>query len=175
MPGPEPKEEQKFFFEADPESLESGVNWLEQADAFNGVIQGAGAKTQVDSMAPMGVQVEASLKRIQNSWVAVEFGRVKKDYVIHTIPLNPRLDFGNKNVFQAVSRITILLLNEVVPFDLQVNVFPPDSKWSVKAISYKILQGADAWNLDLSQLEEKVIPKLAEDLAKFCIGARAGR
>jgi len=183
MPTPPEKPQSKpqgFFFEEDPDSTESGVDWSEQSAFFNSVIQTEGkhkAKegSEMPSMVPMGIQSEASLKRLQNGWIAVEFGKVRKDYAIHTIPINPRVDFGNKDVFAQTCRITILLLNEIVPFDLQVNVFPPDPNWSVKAVSYKIIGGVDAWNLDLDKLEAEVMPKILEQLTQYCMAKNTQR
>jgi hypothetical protein len=108
------------------------------------------------------------MKKLETSFVRVEYGVVRQDYVIHTIPTHSRKNFSNPEVLKQAMYQTVTRLQRVIPNDLQVDIYPPDPEWEVKAVSYIIRRGADAWNLDRDKLEGEVLPEIKIALTEVC-------
>lgn len=157
----------KFFFEEDPESSGNDVSWSEHSETFFDQIKDLGI-IQKESLAPHGVSVDMQMQKMETTLIRIEYGVVRQDYVIHTIPTHPRKNFSNPAVLKQAMYQTISRLQQVIPLDLQVDVYPPDPQWEVKAVSYVVRKGSDAWNLDRAKLENEILPEVKLALTDLC-------
>jgi hypothetical protein len=160
-------EEGKFFFEEDPQSSANDINWVEHSDTFYNQIKDMGI-LQKESLSPHGVSVDMEMQKMETSFVRIEYGIVRQDYVIHTIPTHHRKNFSTPEALKKAMYQTVTRLQAVIPNDLQVDIYPPQPEWEVKAISYIVRRGADAWNLDREKLEKEILPQIKIALTEVC-------
>lgn len=160
-------DEGKFFFEEDPSSSSNDINWSEHSDTFFEQIKDMGI-LQKENMAPHGIVIDMQVKKMETTLIRIEYGIVKEDYVIHTIPIHHKKNFSREDVLKQAMYQTVVRLQKIIPADLQVDIYPPDTDWHVKAISYVIRRGSDAWNLDREKLENEVLPDIKLFLTELC-------
>lgn len=161
----------KFFFEEDPAAEESGVTWNEHADTFFHGLKEADLLKEREKIdfAPMGTQVEMQTEHKTTKLVDIEFGVVKSDYVIHITPVHSTKNLTKRPLLEEAVKHAVVELNKVVPSNLNVEIFLPREDYEIKAISFIIREGADAWNLDMKKLSNEVVPKMLEDIGKICM------
>lgn len=159
--------ETKFFFEEDassPGSLDSS----EQADIFGEVVAESGVKSGMTSMAPLGVEVLSDVKEIRNTLLLVEYGTVGDDYAIHVTPLHPSRNLQNDQKLNRAIRLVVEEMNKYIPFDVRVDIHLPQKDWEIKATSF-IARGAKvAWNVDINDLNTKLIPSIVDGVTNIC-------
>lgn len=167
---------QKFFFEEDTSvsgQEESGITWDEHADTFFNVLEGAGVTADKDSLAPKGVETErykTTSKKTQ--LLELEYGIIKEDYVIHITPCHPHRNLTQRTALAEAVKACVFALNDIVPFDLKVRLHLPQDNWEIKAISFVIEGGADAWNLNRETLEQVTIPDIEAKVTAICMKAK---
>ena len=159
----------KFFFEEDAEDPISGVTHTEQADIFSDVLEGIGVSANIDSMEPMGaVAKRLEMHDIKNGLLHIEYGIVDQDYVIHLTPTHPKRNLSSDTKLRSSIEKTIMCLNKVVPFDLQVEIHLPRADWEIKVLSFIVRGAATAWNIDVSYLESIIIGEIGPELTAIC-------
>ena len=159
----------KFFFEEDIEELSTGVTPIEQADFFNGVVGGLGVSGALDSMEPMEAQAKRlEMKDIKNNLVMVEYGIVDKDYVLHITPLHAKRNLTNDTKLRIAIEQTMIALNKIIPFDIQVEIHLPREDYEVKALSFVARGAAVAWNLSTTDLDNLITGEIVPALTTIC-------
>lgn len=166
----------KFFFEEDPEASEgTGLTPEEHTDCFltaleaNGIIKDRGFLPSLD---PFQVQAEtAKTQHKTTGLIDIEYGIAKSDYVLHITPLHHQKNLTNKNLLDAAVKTAVMELNKIVPPTMHVDIFLPRHDYEIKATSFVIKDGGDAWNLDRDKIETEVVPQLVELIGKICMRA----
>ena len=163
--------ENKFFFEEDSEaSSDATINAKDQADIFGAIVAEAGVSSNLESMAPLEmVAGKNELKTINTTIVTVEYGIVQDNYTVHITPTHKQRNLSRQSKFSEALEATIILMNTKVPFDLRVEIIPPQEDWEVKMLSFIIQGGATAWNFDIADFEATVIPKILEKITAICM------
>jgi len=163
--------ENKFFFEEDSDTAgATGVSAEEQADIFGNILSESGVTSSIESMAPMVAQpVAMSTKKMENAVAVIEYGIVDKDYVLHITPVHPQRNLSADHKLNAALKAVVISLNEIVPFDLQVMIHPPQEDWKVKALSFVIKEGAEAWNFDREKFEDETVHDIAQKITDICV------
>jgi len=166
----------RFFFEEDPEAKEeTGLTWGEHTNTFIDVLKKDGFIKEGDAAIALGdtLKAEADVvktKHSKNSLLDIEFGIIQSNYAIHITPLHPHKNLTNPKALDRAVREAVIILNKIIPPNLQVDIFLPRADYELKAISFVIREGAEAWNLDAANLENIAIPQLMEQIGKVCMG-----
>ncbi len=164
--------ENKYFFEEDADADSgTGVTFEEQADVFGNVLADAGIDSSLSSMTPLQAEpVKINMQQLSNGVLLVEYGIIGPDYVMHITPTHPQKNLTSSNKINLAIRITILELNKIVPYDLRVDIHTPKEEWDVKAISFLVRGGAEAWNLDIKSIDA-VVPNIFNKITELCTKA----
>lgn len=164
----------RFFFEEDPEAgAESGLTWEEHTDAFLNFLGDSGnIKDKAGiSLEPMQTGVDMKTEHHITRLLDIEYGVVKSDYVIHITPIHPHKNLTAEAVLKKAVLAAIAILGQIIPTTLPVRVFLPRKDFEVKAISFVVVDGAEAWNLDHAEIKDKAVPELVEQIEKICMQA----
>ena len=163
--------ENKFFFESDPEDQDGGSFTPEdQANIFGSIVSEIGLKSDIDSMAPMSaVPDKVEMKTKTDNLILLEYGIVQNNYTIHLTPIHQRRNLSDNNKLNDAIKTIVLLMNKMVPFDLKVSIHLPQEDWEIKALSFVIEGGADAWNFNVADFEETIIPEIFDKISKICM------
>lgn len=160
----------KFFFEEDSEAQNgTGVSYEEQADIFGAALEESGVGNKLGSMAPLQAEVTPMKLEVEsNKLIQIEYGIVGKDYVVHITPTHPNRNLQSDQKLNAAIKAAILTMNQVVPFDLQVQIHLPQEDWDVKVLSFVLKDGADFWSFDQNKFKAVSIPELMQQLSAIC-------
>lgn len=163
-----------FFFEEDPVAEDSGITAKEHADTFFSALETEGIikdRQGISSFDQLKNEAAQSTEKKRNALVEVEFGVVNDDYVLHVTPTHPHKNLQKRQLFEVAVRECVILLNQVVPTTLTVDIYLPQPDWEIKATSFIIRGGADAWNLDVQKIASETVPLILERVAKICAQA----
>jgi hypothetical protein len=160
--------ENKFFFEDDSEDSSSSAK--DQADVFGAILEEAGINSPIESMAPMGVVPDkVEMKSDKTQIVSIEYGIVKNNYAIHITPTHNKRNLSSDAKMSSAIKEIITEMNKKVPYELKVAIHLPQEDWEVKALSFVIEGGADAWNFDIKDFESESIPVILEKVTQICM------
>lgn len=161
----------KFFFEEDTEEIiSSGVSSEEQADIFGSSLEGMGVSGAPDSMEPISYEIKPmKVKEKKTNLLLIEYGVVDQDYVLHITPTHPKWNFTDNKKLRTAIETVVIILNQIVPFDLKVEIHLPKEDWEVKVISFVIRGAANAWNLELEPLDAIIEKEVDVKLASICM------
>lgn len=164
-----PQDKEKFFFEEDPESQsDSGMSWNEHSGTFFSALQEIGIAKEAQDLMPMDVQAATvNLKTITGKLAVIEYGIVDNDYVIHITPTHPKYNLGHLQLYNEALKEAVIVLNQVIPQTLRVDIFHPQPDWEIKAISFVVRGGAQSWNFDVSSVES-VIEQILKKVEEIC-------
>jgi hypothetical protein len=158
-----------LFFEPDPEaSPASELTWEEHGDTFSSGIAEAGAHGEI-SFAPIEASVDMITEKKHTSLVEIEFGVMGNDFLVHITPLHGQKNLTKPHVFQAAMTDVVKIMNEYVPTDLQVDIFLPRQDYEIKATSFKIRGGNDAWNFDVATFKVEAIQRILDTVTEHCL------
>lgn len=155
-------DETKFFFEPDTETSESGITNEEHADTFFNTLKEAGIiHEQIpESMEAQQAQAQAAMSKVETRLLQVEFGTYLDNYAVHITPTHPQRNLSDELAVKKALKELVLILNDYVPYTLQVQLHLPQSDWKMKVLSAVVVGGASAWNFDTDKLEKEGIPRL---------------
>lgn len=132
---------------AQPGSMDEAINWVE------GVRPEEGAVTTA---------INGGMKRLEDTILQLEFGTYDGNYSVHLTPAHAQRNLRDDDHVAKAVNAAIVLLNQVVPYNLQVKIHMPRPDWKMKVISFVIEGGAHAWNFDIPKVEAECIPKIFE-------------
>ena len=166
----------KFFFEEDPESeKDSGISWEEHTDTFLSVLKKEGYLQDLpfDKLS-LGSEMKAEAdrnetKHVTSSLLDIEFGVIQSNYVLHITPVHAQKNLSKPALLNEAVKTAVILMNQVIPANLDVKIFMPRVDYPVKAVTFSIAGGGEAWNFDQTQLETEVVPKMLEQIGKICM------
>lgn len=161
-------QDRKFFFEEDPEleeTIKSGV-FFEELEK-SGIIK----STEGMDMNPLTPEAESKTQVKRTGTVEIEYGRVKNDYILHVTPIHPRKNLTKRSLLELAVKTCVVTLNKVVPPSLHVDIYLPQEDWEIKAISFIIRDGWNAWNLDRDRVEAETVPALLDEVGAVCMKA----
>ena len=161
--------ENKFFFEEDPEGGE--LTAKDQADIFGHLMSEVELTSAIESMEPMGVELDGKIemKTHSDNLITLEYGIVQDNYTLHITPIHQRRNLTSQNKLNEAIKSVILLMNQKVPFDLKVAIHLPQEDWEIKALSFVIEGGANAWNFNIPEFEELIIPEIFKSVSNICM------
>ncbi len=163
----------KFFFEPDEAQApqnDSFFNALESA----GVIQTHSKAEQVQNFlsgGEQGAEPAASMKKYESRLVSIEHGTYQNNYAIHLTPIHPQKNLATDAHVKQALRELVLIMNEHVPYTLQVELFMPRDDWKMKVISAVIKNAAGAWNFDSEKFDREAIPRIHAAVEAVCMGS----
>lgn len=166
------KDDTFFFEEEGDDGLAIGGTGKEQADTFMSMLESEGIikeRGAIVSFDPIKNAPDSDTKKATTTLVEIEYGTVKGDYVLHVTPIHPHKNLAKKQLLEAAVKQTIIILNNIVPPTLKVDIFLPRADYEIKATSYVIRQAADAWNFDSGRIETVVVPQVLEQVGKICM------
>lgn len=167
----------KFFFEEDPEGAkDSGITWEEHTDTFMNVLKDGGfIKEGIEAFSldtPLTAQADVSnTKKVRNVFVEIEYGIIQSNYAVHITPIHAQKNLTKQTLLNLAIKQAVFILNQHIPPSVRVEIFMPRPDYEIKAISFVVKEGAEAWNLDTAKIEIEAIPKLLEEIAKICMQA----
>lgn len=165
-------EKPKFFFEADTTAEDSGLNQKEHADTFFNTLKTAGViqDSPEDSLEAKQAQADASMKKLESKVLLIEYGTYQTHYAIHITPTHPVKNLSSEPMVKKALMEFVVILNEYVPYNLQVDLFLPREDWKMKVISAKVVDGTSAWNFNVALLESVGIPRIFNTIEKIILG-----
>lgn len=173
--------ETKFFFEEDAASDNSNQearsdifsqeteDKLGFSDIFGQVVEEkSGKKESMDGRSAMSMEIVSDLKEMRNSLLLIEYGTVGDDYVIHITPTHPTRNLQSDQKFSAALKKVVEEMNKHIPFDIRVDIHLPQKEWEIKATSFIARGAKTAWNVDIDDLNTKLIPVLFDGVTNIC-------
>jgi hypothetical protein len=161
--------ENKFFFEDDSEDSSSSAK--DQADIFGAILEGVGINSHLESMAPMGVVPDGKveMKSAKSQIVLIEYGIVQNNYAIHITPTHDKRNLSSDAKMGAAIKSIITEMNKKIPYELKVAIHLPQPDWEIKALSFVVEGGANAWNFDVAEFEAESIPAILKEVTQICM------
>jgi hypothetical protein len=162
----------KFFFEPDEAQAPQNDSFFDALESA-GVIQTSVNSNQVQSFLNGGEQEAeslASMKRLDSRVLSVEYGTYRDNYAIHLTPIHPQKNLATDAHVRLALKELVLIMNEYVPYTLQVELFMPRDDWKMKVISAVIKNAAGAWNFDSEKFDLEAIPRIHAAVEAVCMG-----
>ena len=159
----------KFFFEADPAATEPGLSWKEHAETFFNVLRDTGVIQTSESMEQKGVTASASMQVKSSKVLQVEFGTYQDNYAVHVTPIHPVKNIRTDGQMKAALFLLVKILNDYVPYNLQVNIHMPRADWKIKVVSAVVQGGATSWNFDRERLEREGIDRIIREIDRVLL------
>lgn len=158
----------KFFFEADNLGQEYSLTSQEHADTFFSTLQTAGIikDSPLENMEAKTVQADASMQKLENKLLQLEYGVYQENYAVHITPVHPQKNLkDNAQVNRALLELAFIL-KEFVPDSVHVDLFLPRKDFEMKVLSAVVRNGTKEWGFNIKEFEEKAIPKLFKAIEK---------
>lgn len=165
----------KFFFEPDETEKPQNDSFFSALEAV-GVIQTHANSDQVQNFLAGGEQEAeslASMKRLDSRVVSIEYGTYRDNYAIHVTPVHPQKNLATDAHVRLALKELVLIMNEYVPYTLQVELFLPRDDWKMKVISAVVKNAAGAWNFDTEKFDTDAIPRIHTAIEAICMGSFA--
>lgn len=165
-------EKLKFFFEPDLSTDDSGLSNQENANTFFSALKDSGViqEAPLEDLEMKRTEVLASMKKMENKYLSIEFGVYQDNYAVHVTPVNSYKNLTNDVMVKRACTELATILNEYVPYTLRVDLYLPRAEWKLKVISAVVLGGATAWNFDPGKLEAEGILKMFKAIEKIILG-----
>lgn len=155
----------KFFFEPDDPSPDQA-----STDTFFSALKEAGViQNPSFDMEPKPAEMDASIKQMSSQVLLLEYGPYQKNYAIHITPIHERKHLKNDAAVRKALFELVTILNEFVPYTVQVDLHLPRSDWKMKVISAVIKDAAAAWNFDSDKLEKDGLPRIFKAIEKIIL------
>jgi autotransporter translocation and assembly factor TamB len=164
--------ENKFFFEEDSEEVSgAALNPEDEANIFGAIVSETGVSSQIESMEPITIMPDGKVEmKSQNTQIVlIEYGIVQDNYAIHITPTHDKRNLSSDKKLNQAIESTILEMNKKVPLDLKVAIHLPQADWEVKALSFVVQGGANAWNFDIQEFEKESIPEILKKVTSICM------
>lgn len=94
-------------------------------------------------------------------YIEIEHGWHKADYVWHIKPWNPKKQF--KVTLGRVFYMIAMVLNEIIPPSVKVDISPPNRDWDIPEITFKANGLRDCWQVkddDITEVTKKLFSSL---------------
>lgn len=163
----------KFFFEPDDTEVTTNDGFFNALEAA-GVIQTHANSDQVQSFlagGERGAEPVASMKRSESRLVSIEYGTYHDNYAIHVTPTHAHKNLATDTQARQALKELVLIMNEYVPYTLQVELFLPRDDWKMKVISAVVKNAAAAWNFDAEKFDREAIPRIHAAVEAICMGS----
>lgn len=164
----------KFFFEEDKQDQTQALPADEHASSFFSTLQAAGIIQEAvgEDLKEKKIEADASMNKMENKVLCVEYGTYQNTYAIHITPVHPQKNLKtDKEVEKAVWEL-VKIMKLYVPQSVHIDLFLPRKDWKMKVISAVIKDWEKDWAFDVNKLEGEGIPTLFKEVEKVIMACQ---
>ena len=161
----------RFFFEVEKPGASTETS-AESAGLFFSALKDVGIIKESDfsEESVKSAEVLGAMSRLETKLVSVEYGTYQNNYAVHVTPTHHQRNLSDDASVKRALKALVLIMNEYVPYSVQVNLYLPRDDWKMKVISAVVTDGATAWNFDHHKFSLEAVPRIAAAVENVILG-----